>query len=1312
MIAGNNNRSNFFLILTVIFCFIISGCGGGGGGSALTGATNTPDYAPFSFKLQMLGSTSNAPGYLVPSSAAGDISVTVTSLKDAARKISKSVSYNAGYMVFENELLANDTYSVSVTAKLKTSSGDTLEVWSGGSPHFKLSSNDELLKNPEINTLNIGLVFSHHETIQIVPSSIVFDPALPVTGLTPGASIPSFSVKMTDQYGFAILNAPSPVTVSLVNGTLIGEISAQVVNGAASFSQLSVSSLLPDAAGNVYLKATYGAYSALSQAIKASITDAPNTTLAGYLDFTFNDKSAALRSPIPGRACSIAVEGRLYETVTDSNGFYKFDVLINASPTIAKLSVIGPSGNWDSTETLLSASKLYAANITFSSPDRGCLAMKDIGAFGGVMPLELLKQQLDSKIAEIRRTSSGALTINGRVINKQAASGEPVSGISGAIVSVSPGGASTQTDAAGFFKLNGPFAEGAYRVEAVKTGYSFDDTDIYISSNDYGFDYSGLTFKLAPIVVVKQLVSISISPSSASLLTGQQYALSSINSVAAYSDGTSAPVTPVWSIKSGGGEIYGSYFTAPAQARTVILTASHSEAGIVKTVDFNITVNAKVTLSSLILNKEKDSMLTNSVYDLGLIKAAAYYSDNSSREVAVSWRAANGGTISAGNKYSPPDAEGVYILEAAYTEDGETKTAILNLVVTKQVVYEGIVLSSHTDTIEVGASYDLSVIRAFAVYSNLTTKEISVVWSVDPSHGTLSGNIYTAPAATGYYVIDATYTENGVSKETALVMSVINSKPVPAVTARIISENTVRLDFSENIDISGFNPSKIIINSAPLTSADRLEIKSAVSQSAAFLTLANDFSIEDQQNGIAASSGRGIELIAGCGIKSSATGVEAVTGGAIALAKDETPPPAPDSLILSKLMFSSGQGFILAVDSIKYIEMSRLEFYAGASAPDSSTQPAASEILPVKGHAKNDIIISGFTPISGGNIYYRLKDRAGNLSQWSAHGVIPAPPAVENMTWSNAARAFKVGGAPLGGENDRVFVYYTTPAGAIMFKGNSYSAPAGGFASGTSVVISETALDSGTTIMYSIVSHLNVESLIIADGIVPAPPVEITGQMRLRYNIPNYALTNISTTSSVTLLNDLRVIIETIPGAAPSEPMILGRIRKSTVIGAESTPSTGSYLSSESKDINGLFEFPTAGGGVLKLSYVVPANEPSGAGNESSLVTSIPGNGVPGPAPAANISWDDTAMSVKITGSGFGFKGDIIKVYEITASGETLYVGSSEEAPDGGFILDASYYVGNRLSASTNSVAFAVLSADKNEGKINKKQSLLTPGLK
>ncbi len=1303
MIAGNNKKSNFFLILTVIFCFIISGCGGGGGGSALTDATTSPDYAPFSFKLQMLGSTSDAPGYLVPSSAAGEISVTVTSLKDAARKVSKSVSYNNGYMVFENELLANDTYSVSITAKLKTASGDTLEVWTGSAPHFKLSSNEELLKNPEINTLNIGLVFSHYETIQIVPSVIVFEPALPVSGLTPGASIPSFSVKMTDQYGFAILSAPSPITLSLVTGTLIGETSAQVINGAASFSQLSVSSLTPDASGNVYLKASYGAYSALSQAIKASITDAPNTTLAGYLDFTFNDKSAALRSPAPGRACSIAVEGRLYETVTDSNGFYKFDVLINASPTIAKLSIIGPSGNWDSTETLLLASKLYAANVTFSSPDHGCLAMKDIGAFGGVIPLELLKQQIDAKIAEIRQSSTGALTINGRVIKKPAF-GEPVSGISGATLSVSPGGAAAQTDAAGFFKINGPFPEGAYRIEAVKSGYSFDDTDIYIGANDYGFDYSGLVFEISPIIIVKQLVSISISPSSAQILAGEQFGLASINSVAAYSDGTSAPVTPAWSIKSGGGVINGSYYTAPAQAGTVILTASHSENGIIKTVDFTITVTAKVTLSSLVLSKENDSMLTNSIYDLGLIKATGYYSDNSSREVAVSWRATNGGTISLDNKYGSPDTEGVYLLEASYTENGETVSAGMSMIVTKQVTYEGIILSRHTDTIEVSSSYDLSVIRAFALYSNFTTKEISVIWSVDPSHGELSGNIYTAPAVTGYYVIDATYTENGVSKETALVMSVINSKPVPVVTARIISENTVRLEFSENIDITQFNASKVFLNSTPLTSADTLEIKTAISQSAAFLTLANDFSLEDQVNGIAAAAGRGIELSAGCGIKSLATGVEAVTAGAIALAKDETAPPAPDSLILSKLMFSSGQGFILAVDAVKYAEMSQLEFYAGTAAPDSTTQPAATEMLSVKGHAKSDIIISGFTPIAGGSVYYRFKDRAGNISQWGVYGVIPAPPAVENMSWSNAARAFKVGGAPLGNQNDRVFVYYSTTPGSVAFKGQSPAAPAGGFAPGTSVVISETSFESGGTIMYSIISPLNVESLIVSDGIVPAPPLEITGQLRLRYDIPNYALANISNTSSVTLLNDLRVIVENFPGASTSEPALLGRIRKSTVIGMESTPSTGSYITAESKDANGLYEFLSTGGGILKLSYVVPANEAAGAGNESTLVTSVPGNGVPGPSPAENMLWDDTAASVKITGSGFGFKGDIIKVYEITAAGQTLYIGSCEEAPDGGFVLDASYYVGGNLSASTSTIAFAVLSADKNEGKMNTKQ--------
>ncbi|HOD42643.1 MAG TPA: hypothetical protein PKL57_18985, partial [Candidatus Wallbacteria bacterium] len=160
MNAGKNKKAGIYLIFSILFCFVISGCGGGGGGSALINDQSSVANAPFSLKLQMLGSTSEAPGYAMPSTAAGEVSVTVTSIKEPARKVTKSASYNSSYMVFENELLANDTYSVSVTARLKTSSGDTLEIWAGSVSSFKLHDNDDLIKNPELNTVNVGLQFS------------------------------------------------------------------------------------------------------------------------------------------------------------------------------------------------------------------------------------------------------------------------------------------------------------------------------------------------------------------------------------------------------------------------------------------------------------------------------------------------------------------------------------------------------------------------------------------------------------------------------------------------------------------------------------------------------------------------------------------------------------------------------------------------------------------------------------------------------------------------------------------------------------------------------------------------------------------------------------------------------------------------------------------------------------------------------------------------------------------------------------------------------------------------------------------------
>jgi hypothetical protein len=1294
-------KSIIFLIFSVFLCLIVSGCGGGGGGSALISGPQSSDYAPFSLKLQMLGNTSEAPGYALPSTAAGEVGVTVTSLKDPARKVAKSASYGSGYITFENELLANDTYSVSVSARLKVSSGDTLEVWTGSVSSFMLYNEEHLVKEPSINTIYVGLQFSGYETIQIVPSKITFEPALPVSGLTPGASIPAFSVKMLDQYGFSILSTPSPVSVSLVNGTLAGTTSAHVSGGAASFSGLTASALLPDASGNVYLKASYGSAYGLSSPIPASIVDAPNTTVAGYIDYTLNAKVPSVdRAPAAGKACSIYVDGKLFETVTDSNGFFKLDVRVNSPASMAKVSAIGVSGAMESTDVLISPSKLYVALTSFSAPGSGRMLFKDVSPFAGIIPADTLKLQVDQKIVEIRNSSTGLLSISGRVVSTSATS----AGLAGVTVSVSPGGQSGLTDASGFFKLTGPFTASSYTLTASKTGYDSDNNQITVTSNDYGFEYSGMNFYVAEKIIVKTLSSISISPAGTQLNAGAEFGLGSINAIANYSDGTSASIVPAWSLKSGGGTVSGAYYIAPASAGTTVLTAGYTEGGVTKTVDFTITVVAQVKPSSLLMSKDKDSALVNAVYDLSLIKAAVYYSDNSSKEVAVTWTAKNGGTLTT-DKFTS-DTEGIFLIEASYTEGADTLTSGISLVFTKSVTFEGLLLSKHTDTIEVGATYDLSLIKGYAVYSNMTTKEVAVApWSlVDTGSGSISGNIYTAPLKTGIFPIVTSYTENGIMKESVLAMSIIDSRPAPTFTAQIISENTVKMIFSEEIDISALDRSKVFLNSTALTLSDIL-LKAPAESKSVYLTCAADFSVADQTDGIAAGAGKGLEFAAGCGIKSAVTGREAVTAAPVSLAKDTIPPSTPDSAILSKLMFSNGQGFILAVDAVKYIEMSQLEFYVGTDVPTSSTQPYASELLSAKGHAKSDIVISGFTPVSGGSLYYRFRDRAGNLSQWGSYGVIPAPPAGADLTWSNALRSVKISGAAVGSEGDRLFVYYTSsPTASIALKGSSANAPAGGFASGTSILISDTTIPSGSTVSYSIMSPLNVESQIVADGVVPAPPVEITSYLRLMHDLPNYAIGNISDTTSVTLLNDLRVTVES---GSPATHTVLGRVAKGTIIGTGSTPSRGSYLTPESKSVDGLYEYSGLGG-YLKLSYVIPGST-AADGNESEFVTSVPGNGVPGPSPNDYMSWNNTAMTVTIT-TGFGYYNDVIKVFEITSAGTVIYIGSTESAPQGGFAANSVLSVGGTPIASTSTIAFAVRSGDGNEGKITPKASGVVGG--
>lgn len=104
-----------------------------------------------------------------------------------------------------------------------------------------------------------------------------------------------------------------------------------------------------------------------------------------------------------------------------------------------------------------------------------------------------------------------------------------------------------------------------------------------------------------PVVpVVKTLGFITLSrPAIAAAISSSTDLASAVAVSAVYTDGTSAAVSASWTVKSGGGSLSGTVYTAPSVAATAVLTATYSEGGVTKTADLTLSVqNASYTQST------------------------------------------------------------------------------------------------------------------------------------------------------------------------------------------------------------------------------------------------------------------------------------------------------------------------------------------------------------------------------------------------------------------------------------------------------------------------------------------------------------------------------------------------------------------------------------------------------------------------------------------------------------------------------------------------------------------------------------------
>ena len=108
-------------------------------------------------------------------------------------------------------------------------------------------------------------------------------------------------------------------------------------------------------------------------------------------------------------------------------------------------------------------------------------------------------------------------------------------------------------------------------------------------------------------------------------------------------------------------------------------------------------------------------------------------------------------------------------------------------------------LSKNIDTLSSAAAYNLGLITANAFYSDGTSNSVVVSWSVTSGGGSLIGSTYHAPVGPSISVLNASYTENLITKSKVLTLN-INA---PVVTSTlVISEQKVTISASGNYIVS------------------------------------------------------------------------------------------------------------------------------------------------------------------------------------------------------------------------------------------------------------------------------------------------------------------------------------------------------------------------------------------------------------------------------------------------------------------------------------------------------------------------------
>ena len=225
-------------------------------------------------------------------------------------------------------------------------------------------------------------------------------------------------------------------------------------------------------------------------------------------------------------------------------------------------------------------------------------------------------------------------------------------------------------------------------------------------------------------------ISISVSPTTASLQTGAQQQFS-----AAVSGTTNTAVT--WKA-SGGTVTNGGLYTAPSLAGTYTVTATSAA-------DSSKSASAVVTVSQPIQVSISVSPTTASLQTGAQQQFSAYVSGTSN--TAVTW-SVSGGTVTTNGLYGAPSAAGTYTVTAVSAADStKSASATVNVSVPQQIS-----VSISPTTVAMPQKWQQQFAATVSGSSNT-----AVTWAVTKGTGTITqSGLFTAPQAVETDIVVAT----------------------------------------------------------------------------------------------------------------------------------------------------------------------------------------------------------------------------------------------------------------------------------------------------------------------------------------------------------------------------------------------------------------------------------------------------------------------------------------------------------------------------------------------------------------------------